>query len=115
MVATTNAFVPYRNKSSVAVTSTTGNHTLSGQYDCYSNYTYITPVGQTHDGPQKDYSIDDEKQGMEVEYEIPVVGDENIYEDPDMLMVYTVNPTYNIVPVAGDVEGSVEQIYSEIK
>ena len=52
---------------------------------------------------------------MEVEYEIPVVGDENIYEDPDMLMVYTVNPTYNIVPVAGDVEGSVEQIYSEIK
>ena len=35
-----------------------------------------------------------------------------MYEDPDVLMEFTVNPTYNTVAVAGDVE---EEIYSEIK
>ena len=94
------------------------SRTPSGKYDRYSNYTYITAAGETDDGPQKDHSSEDEKKGKEVEYEIPAVGDENVYEDPDVLMASTMegpgicNPTYNTVPVAGDAD---EVIYSEIK
>ena len=69
--------------------------------------------------PFHSHSSETEKQQKEVEYEIPVVEDENVYEDPDELMETTVegpgicNPTYNTVPGEGD-EGD-EEIYREIK
>ena len=55
---------------------------------------------------------------------MPVVEDENVYEDPDELMETTVegpgicNPMYHVAaPEPGDGEGATEEeeIYSEIK
>ena len=101
--------------SSIAVGKTTNSiaDKPAGETDHYS---YI--IG-TCDFSQNDNSSETEKQQREVEYEMPVVEDENVYEDPDELMESTVegpgicNPTYNTVPGNGD-EGD-KDIYSEIK
>jgi hypothetical protein len=92
----------------------------NGECDRYS---YITP-GENHDCPLKEHSSEVEKPGKEVEYELAVVEDENVYEDPDELMETTVegpgicNPMYHVVaPEPCDGEGATEEeeIYSEIK
>ena len=100
--------------SSIAVGKTSNSMAdkPAGETDHYS---YIG----TRDLSQNNHSTETEKQQIELDYEIPVVEDENVYEDPDELMESTVegpgicNPTYNIVPGEGD-EGD-EEIYSEIK
>ena len=107
-------FIHHRKVSSIAVGKTSNSMAdkPAGETDHYS---YIG----TRDFSQNDHSREIEKQDKEVEYEIPVVEDENAYEDPDELMESTVegpgicNPTYNTVPGDGD-EGD-EEIYSEIK
>ena len=111
----------HRTKSSV-VTDARLSIAAKANGEC-DRYSYITP-GENHDWRSKEHSSEVEKPGKEVEYELPVVEDENVYEDPDELMETTVegpgicNPMYHVAaPEPGDGEGATEEeeIYSEIK
>ena len=104
-------FIHHRKVSSIAI----GKSSNSMADKPAEETDYYSVIG-TRDFSRNSHSSETEKQQKEVEYEIPVVEDENVYEDPDELMKSSIagpNPTYNVVPGEGD-EGD-EEIYSDIK